>query len=310
MKTKHIVTAALAIIAGISSIHAGTGEKFNEDREAILAMAGAYEVRFHFSESFPIAEGYKLRKPYDESARELVKLISDTGDRIVLQHLLVVGSESEPTVVKHWGQIWTYQDISILGYMGGEHWEARKMEAADVAGKWSQYVTQTDDSPRYESIGAWSHTGGASEWISEPTARPLPRREYTTRDDYQMLLAENRHVVTKSGWSHFQMNRKRVLTGQTVSDLCIEIGVNTYTRISPAPLAAAETWWTEHRAFWEPVAMAWIDTTDKAKGIELKPAAGGKTYARLIKDLRRKSKITPATPHEIAGLLEEFTINN
>jgi hypothetical protein len=310
VKTKHIVTAALAIIAGFSSIHAGTGEKFNQDREAILSMAGAFEVRFHFSESFPIAAGYELRKPYDESARELVKLVSDTGERIVLQHLLVVGTETETTVVKHWGQVWTYQDTSILGYMGGERWDARKKATADVAGKWSQYVTQTDDSPRYESIGSWSHTGGASEWVSETTARPLPRREYSTRDDYQILMAENRHVVTKNGWSHFQNNRKRVLTGESHSDLCIEIGVNTYTRISPAPLAAAETWWAEHRAFWEPVAVAWMDATDKAEGIELNPADGRKTYARLIKDLRRKAGNTPAAPHEIAGLLEAFTINN
>jgi len=89
--------------------------KFDQDRAAILGMVGEYEVKFHFEETLGFNNDYKLTKPYDEDAKELVVLVEDSPKRILLQHLLVVG---ESTVIKHWGQIWTFEDRLITQYKG------------------------------------------------------------------------------------------------------------------------------------------------------------------------------------------------
>ncbi|MGE9267225.1 MAG: DUF6607 family protein, partial [Verrucomicrobiales bacterium] len=77
---------ALVAVAGAAETTA-----FQRDREAILGMAGAYEVDFSFAEAVPVRADYELKKAYHEEARELVKVVKDEGKEIVLQHLLVVG---------------------------------------------------------------------------------------------------------------------------------------------------------------------------------------------------------------------------
>ena len=164
------------------------------DRNAILAMAGTHKVHFKFRETAILNEDYKhASEPYDEEAIEIVTVVENSPERIALQHLLVVQPENEePKVIKHWAQIWTWQDTEILDYTGedGMHeWSVSKLDPTQAEGTWSQLVTQVDDTPRYESYGKWSHTDGESSWESAPTRRPLPRREYTKRDDYDYMLA-------------------------------------------------------------------------------------------------------------------------
>ena len=233
-------------------------DKFEQDRQAILAMAGAHKVEFSFEETIPIAEGYQLRKPYHEEAKELVKVVADTGTRITLQHLLVLDTDE---VIKHWSQTWKYEDNHVLDFEGGLSWTPRHLEEEAVEGTWTQYVTQTDDSPRYKAAGTWVHHANYSVWTSMPGTRPLPRREYTKRSDYEVIECVNRHIVTPTGWVHTQDNHKRANADGKHKVLCIETGLNTYTRVTDDPeqkgFAFAEAFWEEKGAFWAEVRQAW-----------------------------------------------------
>lgn len=234
-----------------------------QDRQAILKMAGDFKVTFDFEETYPIAPGYKpLSKPYHEEAIEVVTVAEDTPERITLQHLLVVGDADKSRVIKHWAQVWTWQDTRILDYAGSDGadvWERHSVSADEAKGQWSQLVTSVDDTPRYESLGKWTHEFGESSWISQPTRRPLPRREYEARDDYDYLIVTNRHTLTPTGWVHAQDNRKVVDRDGKKFVLSRETGLNQYNRTDDALAAKASEWWKENATVWNSIRNFWID---------------------------------------------------
>ncbi|MGL4400648.1 MAG: DUF6607 family protein [Luteolibacter sp.] len=233
------------------------------DRKAILAMAGNYQVTFDFVETFAVAPDYQpLSKPYHEEALEVVVVAEDTPERITLQHLLVVGNPEKSSVIKHWAQVWTWQDTRILDYAGSDGddlWSRRTLNDGEASGQWSQLVTSVDDTPRYEGIGKWTHDAGESSWNSQPTRRPLPRREYEKRDDYDYLLATNRHTITAQGWVHTQENRKVVDRDGRKLVLSFETGLNQYTRTDDALASKARDWWKENAMVWGSIRNFWID---------------------------------------------------
>jgi len=241
-----------------------TTDKFERDRQAILSMAGEYHINFEFMETVPLRSGYELKNPYHAEATEMIKVVEDEGDRIVLQHILVLEDEQtgEPRVVKHWRQDWMYEDRELLEYQGHKTWKTRTLSAGEVEGTWSQAVFQVDDSPRYESFGRWKHEHNVSSWTGRETWRPLPRREYTKRSDYHALVAVNRHTLTPDGWVHEQDNHKLVLdeSGEPVDDapvLCREVGLNTYTRIDDHDFSPGVAYWRDTAPFWDAVRDAW-----------------------------------------------------
>ena len=168
--------------------------KFEKDRRAILAMLGEYRVYFDFMETMGFTEGYSPSRPYQSWATEFVTLVEDKRDFISLQHILVIftekedGSLSEPMVVKHWRQDWKYQDRNLNEYKGFNKWAKKRYSSFAVRGAWSQSVYQVDDSPRYQSYGIWDHQENLSSWKSKDTWRPLPRREFSIREDYDLSL--------------------------------------------------------------------------------------------------------------------------
>ena len=117
---------ALACAASPALAHPPIGERptaeeqaaFNADRADILAMAGNYKVRFDMQESTPWAAGYAPLERKISGGYESVRVIEDTGERIVLQHLLVVEHEGKTHVIKHWRQDWDYEPARILVYAG------------------------------------------------------------------------------------------------------------------------------------------------------------------------------------------------
>jgi len=182
---------------------------FDCDRRAILAMLGNYQVKFNFDETVVLQPGYVRREPKRSAAFEHVLLVEDAGKRISLQHILVMGGG---TVTKHWRQDWIYESPRHWVFVGKERFEPREREAAAIPGTWTQLVYEVNDGPRYTGIGKWNHKYGVSTWTSDRTWRPLPRREYTKRDDYQLINGENRHTITPQGWAHEQDNTKVVRT--------------------------------------------------------------------------------------------------
>src|ERR1043165_1242029 len=187
------------------------------DRRAILAMAGTYRVTFDFLEVTPFGADDKPKAPYQSWGTEKVYVDSDKGEFISLVHILEMrivqpdGKVSEPMVTKHWRQDWTYQPSHVVRYQGNDRWERRLLAQSQSAQRWMQTVYQVDESPRYASLGKWEHTGSFSTWLSEDTWRPLPRREWSVRDDYQVLAGTNRHTILPTGWVQEENNLKAVL---------------------------------------------------------------------------------------------------
>ena len=247
----------------LASITAALAAPPADDRRAILAMAGNFKVTFDFKETFPVAPGYTpLSKDYHEVATEVVTLVEDTPARITLQHLLVVRNEGKPRVIKHWAQVWTWQDTQILDYAGSDGkdlWLRPNITADQAKGQWSELVTSVDDTPRYESLGRWTHEAGESCWTGSPTRRPLPRREYEVRDDYDYLLVTNRYSLTPTGWAHSQDNRKVLDRGGKKTILSHETGLNQYFRTEDPLAAQALYWWKENAAVWHSIRNFWID---------------------------------------------------
>ena len=250
--------------AGVES-----GRQFQQDRNAILAMAGDYRVTFDFIETVSFDEDYELKKRKLSGGNEIVRVIADDGDFISLQHILVVGGE-EKFPVKHWRQDWRYEPASVLVFVGGNAWEQRQLSAAEAKGKWSQVVYQVDDAPRYGALGAWSHVDGVSSWTPPAEWRPLPRRDATTRDDYQAVDAVNQHTITPDGWVHEQNNTKLILTGKPHA-LVREIGVNTYVKNSDFEIAVGDDYWNATKDFWADIRAEWtrIETENPQFGLTI-----------------------------------------
>ncbi len=244
---------------------ASAGSAYEKDRAAILSLQGDYKVSFHFMEALGLLPDHEPERSYHSWATEKVFLLEDTGDFISLQHILVMyfeddnGEMSGPFLVKHWRQDWTYEDTDLHTYRGDNTWARDTRSADDVKESWSQSVWQVDDSPRYEVLGKWDHSGNRSIWTSESFWRPLPRREYSIRDDYNVMDGYHRISITPKGWLHEQNSWKRVAgeNSDTAEFLAQEIGINRYERITSPSLAKADEYWEKTHPYWEAVRTAW-----------------------------------------------------
>jgi hypothetical protein len=224
------------------------------DRAAIKAMAGDFAVSFNFDETVIIDASYRRHAPMRSNAYEQVRVIEDSPEKISLQHILVSDSGR---VVKHWRQDWLYQASEYWVYAGDQRFTPKPRTEA-IEGSWTQLVYDVADAPRYAGSGRWNHKYGVSTWTSDRTWRPLPRREYTQRQDYQLINAENRHTVTPSGWTHEQDNSKVVRAADSTDRTLVrEFGFNDYRRIEGFDFAPAQAYWSRTEGFWKRVRQAW-----------------------------------------------------
>ena len=187
------------------------------DRRAILAMAGDYRTSFDFIETVGFTEGYQPKAPYQSWGTERVYVVANEPEFVSLQHIIVMhfldadGFESDAMVVKHWRQDWQYEDSAVHAFQGRGAFSRRALDDDSRAGAWTQTVYQVDDSPRYEAVGRWTHAPGVSYWQSDDRRRPLPRREFSVRDDYQALYGSHRITITPAGWTQEEDALKLVL---------------------------------------------------------------------------------------------------
>lgn len=231
------------------------------DRRAILAMAGPYRVSFDFLEVVRFDPALKQDAPYQSWGTEYVFVAEDRPDFIALQHILTMrvlqedGKVGEPIVVRHWRQEWRHQAERFLAYQGMNSWAPREVPAAGREGSWVQTVYQVDDSPRYAARGRWQHSEGMSTWLSDETWRPLPRREFSVRKDYDVLVGTNRHTITPTGWVQEENNLK--LASVDGRYLSREYGVARYERIRDFDFSPAEKNFLRTEPFWAEVRAAW-----------------------------------------------------
>ena len=246
------------------------------DRQAILAMAGEYRVTFDFKETVVLANDYARNKPKESGAYETVIVLADEPDRIVLQHLLV--SKEGGHVTKHWRQDWFWQASSRFEFSDDQTWRVRTLPMEATQGAWTQCVYEVSDAPRYCGTGRWNHDAGVSTWTSDRTWRPLPRREYSKRDDYNALDVENRHTIVPGGWTHEQDNTKmqRHADGQS-SMLVREFGFNDYIRLDEGEFdfAPAYDYWAKTQDYWARVRAEWDARLAAGQGVYLDTPVDG-----------------------------------
>lgn len=265
---------------------AGNQAAIEADRADILAMAGNFRVRFDMQESTPWLPGYKPIDPKISGGFEAVRVIEDTGRKIVLQHLLVVEHEGKSMVIKHWRQDWQYEPEKILAYAGPNSWKWEEVPEAMRRGRWSQTVWQVDDSPRYAGWGQFETQGGLRRWRSSWTWRPLARRDAVRHPVYDRYLAINRHQNTPDGWIHWQDNIKMGQVDGQLKPIVQEYVLNTYTRNSDFPVKAADDYWAATRNYWAAVRAEWDKVAAEKGGIGLtEEAETGSVVAERLLDL-------------------------
>ena len=282
MKPYLIVLIGLLLTTSIYSQN-----KKKTDKDAIKKMCGCFEVTFNFAETFKYSKNdeYSPSKNYSTSGLEWAQLVKDSKNNIIIQHILLVGNPTKPYIMKHWRQDWLYENKDFYIYDSNNKWTYKKKNKTQVKGQWTQKVYQVDDSPRYEGSASWVHVDGKSFWENK-TSAPLPRREYSKRNDYNVLLRGNRQEITKKGWVHDQDNFKIIREkGKKDEIIAMEKGINNYLRVNEKKCQAAKEWWEKNSKKWSDVRNSWNKVFSKNKDISLKSEVKEtKLYEYLFSD--------------------------
>lgn len=247
---------------------------FARDRASILAMQGEYDVDFAFDETVLLQPSYERAPAMRSGGSETVIVGQDTPTVVVLQHILVDPKSGH--VTKHWRQDWRYEAPTRFEFSADQTWTVHALDAARTKGAWTQCVYEVSDAPRYCGTGAWRHDNGVATWTSDMTARPLPRREYTKRSDYNVVFGVNRHTITPLGWTHEQFNTKtrRSASGALV-EIARELGFNEYRKTTDVDFKPAYVYWKATSEFWSGVRARWDGFLSKAPGLRLKTKVDG-----------------------------------
>jgi len=303
MKTKSFLVSASMLLVAFSGNSQET--KKQQVIKAIKSMCGCYEVQFNFAETFAYPKDtakYVPSKVKHEKALEWVELLEDTDNKIVLQHLLIIG-KGENDIVKHWRQDWLFENTELYHFNKETNWKYKKLAAKDVKGQWTQKVYQVDDSPRYEGSGTWVNVDGRTFW-QNTTDAPLPRREHTKRDDYNVLKRRNIHEITSYGWLHEQDNDK-IIRDENGKDyvLAQEKGYDTYKKVDDSKCNVGINWWAKNKELWKKVREKWDVEFAKDKDLSLKKSVEKKPLYMHLFDLKPDSD-----QKEIDKIIDSFVI--
>lgn len=270
-QTKGVSKPATKEVAAINN------SKTDQDKAAIKSMSGIYKVSFNFAETFATDSNYKYYPRYKEWGIEYVFVAEETPNKIVLQHLLII---NDTIIIKHWRQDWVYENKEVYKYYKDNEWIREVLSAEQVKGTWTQKVYQVDDSPRYESYGTWVHVDGKHYWEGTNDA-PLPRREFTKRDDYNVMRRHSRIEILSDGWMLEQDNEKIVRNNGIDKTICWEKGMERFTKGNYNAIPA-QKWWEAQKKYWADVRKTWDEVYTKNPDLKLLPKVNDK---RLYEDL-------------------------
>ena len=289
------------------SVSAVAQSKKKQDKEAIKGMCGCYEVTFKFAETFAPDKDYKFHDNYRSGGLEWVQLVEDEKNKISMQHLLIVGSDM---IVKHWRQDWLYENTSLYVYDKDRSWRHVELSKADVKGQWTQKVFQVDDGLRYEGSASWVHNDGRHFWENRADS-PLPRREFSKRSDYNVMVRGNRHELTDNGWVHDQDNDKVIRNANGDQLLAQEKGWNTYVKVEDSKCKAAQDWWAKNQQYWSDVRKVWSDVYASQETLTFKGKVEDKVMYEKIFELGDEA--TSARTYDsqeirkqLAGIIQKY----
>lgn len=279
-------------------------------KDNIAKLCGCFEVDFKYVETFSPDTAYNFHKREHSKGTELVLPVSDSKNKIVLQHLLIV---NDSFIVKHWREDWEYQATDWLVYQGNKQWIKQPIAAADSKAKWTQTVWEVDDAPRYQGTSSWINAKEKTYWENTTNA-PLPRREYTTRNDYQILKRGNRIAVSNDGWMHEQDNDKIAIVNGKEKIIAQEKGMNAYTKTNDINCAAAKIWWEKNGAFWNNIRTKWDEVIKAQHNIILKSKLDNKRldehFTKIFNLWNSKSISLEDAGIQAKSIIEKFVSAN
>lgn len=266
--------AGLILIAGNVAASDAAAVDPVRDRQTILAMQGEYMVDFAFDETVLLKSGYERAPAARRTSNEVVVVVEDTPTKIVLQHLLVDAKTGH--VIKHWRHDWSYEATQRFEFDSEQTWRVHTLAKSFSTGAWTQCVYEVSDAPRYCGTGRWEYGDGHPTWTSDLSWRPLPRREYTRRSDYNALAVVNRHTLTPNGWTHEQFNTKVLRKPDgTQEQIAREFGFNDYVRTTQVDFTPAYKYWQATAGYWKKVRRHWDDLLATSPGVHLKTKIDG-----------------------------------
>jgi len=296
---KNLVVLIILLICSIKNY--GQINKKEADINAIKNMCGCYDVKFKYTETFASEIDYEKHHDYTASALELAELIIDEDNKLSIQHLLIV---NDTMVIKHWRQDWEYENTNVFYYDKDNNWKFNTLAKKAVKGQWTQKVYQVDDSPRYSGSATWIHADGKHYWENK-TDSPLPRREYSKRTDYNVMLRGNRHEITKNGWFHEQDNDKIIRKDGKKDVLVVqEKGYNTYLKVADNKCNIAKEWWKKNYKFWSKTRKYWNNIYDRKGNLTLKKIVDEKPLYKHLYKLKKED----AKQKDIAEILMKFIV--
>lgn len=106
----------------------------------------------------------------------------------------------------------------------------------------------------------------------------MPRREFSVRNDYDVLISSNRHTITPAGWLHEQRNLKAKIdtTGNLLekdSIITTEYGISRYERIKNFNFNDGDSYITKSKQVWDEVRAKWDELATKNRFLTLKGTA-------------------------------------
>lgn len=258
----------------------------NEDIQAIEQLCGCFEVTFNYAETFTNDTSKKYyAKPLDNHAViEYVLPIEKSNNKFSMQHILVV---SDSMMIKHWREDWVYENNVFWDYVTKDVWAKRELPKDQVKGQWTQTVWEVSDAPRYQGTSNWLRNNGEVFWLSTADA-PLPRREYTTRRDYNVMRRTNRLILTDYGYMHEQDNVKILRENGKDSIIAYEKGYNKYVRVDESKCEKAKAFWTARASFWKDVRNEWEQYFKAGTQVSLTNRVDGKVLFEALDELEKE----------------------
>lgn len=303
---KRLVGIMVATVVGLS-MQAQTTKQTAPGKQNVDKLCGCFDVEFKYAETFAPKKEYKYHDREEISGgTELILPIEVTDKKIVMQHLLII---TDSMIVKHWREEWSYENPVVWKYKGDKVWEKQTLKPEEVKGKWTQTVWEVSDEPRYQGAAEWQLTDGKISWQNTADA-PLPRREYSTRSDYNILKRTNRLSINDQGWLHEQDNQKIIRANGKDELLVEEKGINSYTRIDDAECAAGKAYWEKNKDYWNKVRKTWDAYISTHSTIALKTKVDGKMLHdylfALAKDYSAKKVSDADIDARIKAELDKF----
>lgn len=291
----------------LSSICAAAQQQ--TDKKNVDALCGCFSVEFKYAETFAPDPNYKYHeREYIDGGTELSLPIEVSDKKVVIQHLLVI---TDSIIVKHWREEWTYENPELWVYQGDKTWKKTQLKPEAVKGKWTQTVWEVSDEPRYQGLSSFINLDGKTVW-QNTTDAPLPRREYSVRNDYNVLKRTNRINITDSGYVHEQENLKIIRSGTADKLLVEEKGINTYKRLNPSACNAAKVYWEKNKDYWQKVRTVWSNYINNTYTVHLQTKVEGKLLHEYLMALAKEyaaGKVSPAAiDQKIEAEINRFVI--